>query len=351
VESLADIAWEHVSCPLCGSGDSSVRLRGGDMLYGLPGEFQLVRCTACGHHYVSPRPTPECIRHYYPASYGPHHPAESCAAPSQPGTAAPAATTQPWYLSPLVRRIPGLRRLYYWLSESYAQIIPAVSSSPKRALELGCADGRFLERLAREGWEAEGIEPAEEPARRTQARGLTVHFGRLEPGAFPAGSFDAVFAWMVLEHVHEPLATLREIRRVMKDSGWLVFSVPNFACWERRLFGRYWYALQLPTHLHQFTPKTLNQMLRRAGFESVRVIHQRNILNLPGSIGLWLRDRFPRSRLGPALLRFIDDPGLWGTLVMAPPAVLLAWLHQGGRLTVVARPKTSTKYGSHTWTE
>jgi SAM-dependent methyltransferase len=307
------------------------------MLHGLPGEFQLVRCAGCGHHYLNPRPTPDCIHHYYPETYGPHHLAEPAESPPEAGAAIAGAGKQPWYLSPPVRRIPGLRRLYYWLSESYAQIIPGVGGSPKRALELGCADGRFLERLEREGWEAEGVEPAEEPARLAQARGLRVHIGRLEPGRMQAGHFDAVFVWMVLEHLHDPLATLREIRRVTKDSGWLVFSVPNFACWERRVFGRYWYALQLPTHLHHFNPATLRQILRRSGFDCVRVIHQRNVLNFPGSVGLWLRDRFPRSRLGPALLHFTDHPGLWGTLAMAPLAILLAWLRQGGRLTVVAR--------------
>jgi SAM-dependent methyltransferase len=240
-------------------------------------------------------------------------------------------------LSPPVRRIPGLRRLYYWLSESYAQIIPEVGCSPKRALELGCADGQFLERLEREGWEAEGVEPAAEPARRAQARGLRVHIGRLDPGLMPADYFDAVFAWMVLEHLHDPLATLREIRRVLKDSAWLVFSVPNFACWERRVFGRYWFSLDLPRHLQQFTPRALRRILDGCGFRTVRVIHQRNILNLTGSLAYWLRDRFPRSKLGPAVLRFTDKPGLWGTLAMAPPAILLAWLRQGGRLTVIAR--------------
>ena len=149
--------------------------------------------------------------------------------------------------------------------------------------------------------------------------------------------FRCGFAWMVIEHLHDPQATLREIRRIAKESAWLVFSVPNVGCWEPLIFRRYWYSLQLPTHLHQFTPHTLRQLLHQNGFELVRVIHQRNVLSIVGSLGIWLREQFPWIRLGPKLVRFADDVSLWGRLALAPLAILLAWLHQGGRLTVVAR--------------
>lgn len=337
MESLSDITWEQVPCPLCGSERWSVRLAAKDLLYGLPGEFQLVRCADCRHHFVNPRPTPDCIHRFYPKDYVPHHPPRLAEEPSEARAETRHPVKGPWYLSRPVRSIPGLRRLYYWLSESHAEIIPEVACSPKRALELGCADGQFLERLQRRGWEPVGVELAADPARRAQARGLQVHAGRFEAGQFPAGSFDAVFAWMLLEHLHDPAAALGEIRRILKDSAWLVFSVPNYACWEPSVFGRYWYSLQLPTHLHQFNAHALRRLLRRNGFGEIRAVHQRNLLNVVGSVGLWLRERFPGSRLGPAVLRFTNDPGLWGTLAMAPPAILAAWLRQGGRLTVTAR--------------
>jgi SAM-dependent methyltransferase len=155
---------------------------------------------------------------------------------------------------------------------------------------------------------------------------------------FPAGSFDACFAWMVVEHLHDPLATLREVRRLLRDDGWLVFSVPNYGCWEARVFGRYWHALDLPRHLQHFRPQTLRQMLAQTGFRVERVIHQRNVLNLLGSLALWLRVHRPRSRLGPALIQYTNHPRMWPQIALAPLAKLLAWLRQGGRLTVIARP-------------
>jgi SAM-dependent methyltransferase len=327
---------------LCGATQSTPVITARDLLHGLPGEFQVVRCRGCTHCYVNPRPTPDAIGMYYPADYGPYHADESgpnvSSSSVEPG--------QPWYLSRPVRAVPGLRRCYYWLTRSYSTWIPPHPSTRARALELGCSDGRFLEELRGAGWDAVGVELSAEPAQRARQRGFTVHQGMLEPGMFPAGGFDACFAWMVVEHLHDPLATLREMRRLLADDGWLVFSVPNYGCWESRVFGRYWLALDVPRHLQHFRPATVRQLLRASGFRVERIIHQRNMLNLLGSAALWLRVVRPQSSLGPALIQFANHPRMWPQIALAPLAKLLAALRQGGRLTVIARPAPGIDSGA-----
>lgn len=44
---------------------------------------------------------------------------------------------------------------------------------------------------------------------------------------WPSGSFDAVTAWEVFEHLENPHNAIREIHRVLKPGGLLIFSVPN----------------------------------------------------------------------------------------------------------------------------
>jgi SAM-dependent methyltransferase len=44
---------------------------------------------------------------------------------------------------------------------------------------------------------------------------------------FEPGTFDLVFSKYVLEHLERPLATFRELRRVLKGGGHLVFHTPN----------------------------------------------------------------------------------------------------------------------------
>lgn len=329
--------WEVTKCPLCASARWKLRLQAGNLLYGLPGPFRLVQCRDCGHVYVSPRPTRETIGRFYTVDYPPHLPANQNKRTNAAGGESRDQASTPWYLSRPVRSIPGLRRSYYWLTESHAEILAPVDAPGRRALELGCAVGRFLGILRDAGWQAEGLEPASIPVAEATRRGFRVHQGTLEPGRFPEDTFDAVYAWMVLEHLHDPAGTLREVKKILKPDGWLIFSVPNWGCWEPKLLGRYWYSLELPLHLHQFTPRILRRMLAETGFGQVRIIHQHNVFNLVGTLGLWLNEMFPGSRPGTRLLDFIVNPSVGGQLALAPLAKLLAWLHQGGRLTVTAR--------------
>jgi SAM-dependent methyltransferase len=43
---------------------------------------------------------------------------------------------------------------------------------------------------------------------------------------YPSGSFDLVTSTEVLEHVPDDAAAFRELRRVLRDDGWLIFTVP-----------------------------------------------------------------------------------------------------------------------------
>lgn len=329
INTIEPADFETTACPLCGVTVWQPYLKAGDLLYGKPGEFHLVRCAECRHVYLHPRPTLAAMASYYPKDYGPFREENSRPA------AGSAAQGSP--LRRLARSLPGLRPLLLWLVGSGAEQIPEVASSPKRALELGCAGGRFLKRLQDDGWQVQGIEPAEEAARRAHARGLDVHMGTLESAALPDSHFDAVFAWMVLEHLHDPRSVLQEVHRVLKPGGWFQVSVPNIGCWEPRVFGKYWYALQLPTHLHHFSSKSLTALFEQSEFTVRGVVHQRNVNNLVGSAGLWLRDKLPNRRFGSRLIRWTDDPTIWGLLALAPLARILAFLRQGGRLTVLAQ--------------
>jgi SAM-dependent methyltransferase len=347
---LADIP-----CPLCGAGRYEVRLESVDLMHGISGQFRVVRCLECRHVYMNPQPTPETVLFGYPDQYGPHaamHAESSESSPTNvesPPSAgsqsigAPADSPQrPWYLRPSVRRIPGLRSLYYWLTDTRGDFIPPRGSGSANALELGCATGTFLKKLRDAGWNARGVEPVAPAATVARREGFDVHVGTLESAACSNSTFDAVFGWMVIEHLNDPRSALREMGRMTKPDGWLGISIPNFGCWEPTIFGRYWYLWELPRHLHFFTPKSIRRLVEECGFDRVQIVHQRNALNLVGSLGLWLRRRFPRSRLSRRILEWPDHPTTWWQLALAPIAIALAAVRQGGRLLVIARRKADT---------
>ena len=343
----AVVELEDKPCPLCGSSRASSYLRSGDFFNGVPGEFQIVRCLDCRHLYMNPRPTLDTILNCYPADYGPHQVAVPM---SQAPVPAPVADTQttavptaqrPWYLSPSVRRIPGLRALYYWLTKTYGDFIPSEVGPGSRAVELGCATGTFLEKLRAVGCQAEGVEPVASAAEEAKRRGFRVHVGTLESATLEGDSCDAAFAWMVIEHLTNPRETLLELKQVLRPDGWLVFSVPNAGCWEPYLFGRNWWCYELPRHLQHFTVARLKRLLTECGYDRISVIHQHNAMNLVISVGIVLRRWFPHSRWAVSLVEWPNHPTLWPQLALAPLAKVLAWLRQGGRLTIVARKPCS----------
>lgn len=341
------IMLRPVSCPLCGHENSQRLLTVPDWYCGLSGSeaFAIARCQACSHVFMNPAPTEESIPLCYPGGYAPHRSdnAPVISSPQSHQTAHPTSPKSPWYLSPLVRKIPGLRALYYWLVDTRSQPVPPGSGQGKKALEIGCGAGKYLVALREAGWQAEGLDLVAAAVEVSRERGFAVHHGDLASYAGRPESFDGVFAWMVLEHVPHPRETLTMLHSLLKPAGCLGFSVPNYGSLERWLFGRYWSAMELPRHLQQYTPSILRRLLQETGFTEIEMIHQPSLLNAVGSVGYWLRDWFPRCSWGQRLVDwFFLNPPLLVTLGMAPWARLLAFCGQGGRLTVFAKRSSTS---------
>jgi SAM-dependent methyltransferase len=103
------------------------------------------------------------------------------------------------------------------------------AATEPRLLEVGAGTGANLEVLARRG-RAHGVEPSPECLpllrERGQCRVLRARAGELP---YRDGSFALVAALDVLEHLHDDLAALDEMRRVLAPGGHLVLLVPSYA--------------------------------------------------------------------------------------------------------------------------
>lgn len=314
---IDSIRLEDISCPLgCPKSDEFI-LAGRDLLHGLPGEFSVVKCCTCGLMRTNPRPTPDTIGLYYPDDYGP-------------------------YLGTQVRRTrpnSGIKKLLKSLVNRVFNFnsMNLPSLAPGRMLEIGCASGAFLHRMAGQGWQVQGIEFSRKIAQAAAQLGYPVHAGALETAPSPEEPFDLIVGWMVLEHLYDPIGGLQKLREWAKPGTWLALSVPNAGSLEFRLFKDKWYALQLPTHFHHFTPSTLKEVLSASGWTVEKIYHQRTLSNLIASMGYVLRDKGYAS-LGK---RFVDFPeqGGWMAYALYPLAWLFSVFGQTGRMTVWARIK------------
>src|SRR3546814_13570677 len=124
--------------------------------------------------------------------------------------------------------------------------------------------------MARAGWDVEGIEPSAHAARQACEAGYKVRNVSLETAGDPETPFDVVVGWMVLEHLHEPLAALKKLRQWVRQDGWLGLSVPDAGGLEFKLVRARWYDLHLPAHLIHYSRDKLKKRLAKIGREGWR---------------------------------------------------------------------------------
>jgi SAM-dependent methyltransferase len=135
-------------------------------------------------------------------------------------------------------------------------------------LDIGCGAGLFLDTFGNTSWGLHGIELSAEVAKIARERtGAEVFVGDVMAASFPDESFDAVTSFDVLEHMHNPRDVMNRIWRWLKPGGVFYVFVPNVACLEARIFGSYWFGLELPRHLFHFSPRSLRSLMASEGFD------------------------------------------------------------------------------------
>lgn len=260
---------ESVACNLCGSERQTAIYQMPDKHYPREERFTVVECGECGLGFVNPRPTLAEMGKYYPAEYYDERFEQD--------------------------QERDLRR--YAAEAGYLREIEKRGSG-KLLLDVGCANGAFPRFMKARGWSVEGVEISAASRRISDFPVYTQPFPEI-PVNEP--KYDAVTAWAVLEHVHDPMAQFRKAAQVLKKGGLFVFLVTNF----HSLASRRLYLEDVPRHLYFFTVATVWEYLRRTGFELERASFRGNIYELPPRN--WLH-YFARTRLRKQEFRYEDTP-------------------------------------------
>lgn len=136
-------------------------------------------------------------------------------------------------------------------------------------LELGAGDGAMLDFLQSRGFsDVAGIDISEEQAQLARRLGRTVRVqDAFEALTVPAGTLSGIVALDFIEHFSK--AEVGELLRLaalaLRPDGFLLIRTPNG---QGLLAGQIIYGDL--THMTIFTPGSLDQALRLAGFEDIR---------------------------------------------------------------------------------
>jgi 2-polyprenyl-3-methyl-5-hydroxy-6-metoxy-1,4-benzoquinol methylase len=221
-------------CIVCGSPDGEVWVeRAPDYITGT--EFSVLRCLGCGLARTEPQPA--SLDRYYPGRY---------------------------------RQYGGLtfkvlRALYGWRVRGWMRHLPKQG----RALEIGCGDGWMLAILRDNGWRVVGSERSMAGARAAVARNNIPMFVG-DVNAIAKSRFDLIILFQVLEHLADPISTLRQSAALLEPGGVMIVAVPNASSWQARAFGRSWFHLDVPRHQHHFSADALGRAFQKAELKVVR---------------------------------------------------------------------------------
>ena len=267
-------------CPVCGSRERHLLYSGlTDRVFGCaPGHWDLYQCKGCRSAYLDPRPTPATIGIAY-STYFTHNINSK-------------ADIEGLGLARKIRRTlaNGYRNHRFgtrlqpssWLGVLAARLLPSqrltidaeIRHIPKakpgeRLLDVGCGNGEFLELARLSGWGVVGVDFDPNAVKVARSRGLDVRQGSVEVIDPAKERFDGITLSHVIEHVHDPLAVLRQCHALLKLGGWIWIETPNIDAQGHARYGANWRGLEPPRHLVLFSRNALFQALAEAGFQSI----------------------------------------------------------------------------------
>lgn len=182
-----------------------------------------------------------------------------------------------------------------WLdlkSNEHLFFLKKFGKSKGKILDFGCGNGFFLSFMKSKGWDVMGIEIS--PPARKNASTIGVETRPNLRGIKPS-TYDAVMLRFVLEHLSEPLAFLKKIRKFLVKNGILITIVPNdfnpLQDLTQKMGHNKWW-IKYPDHINYFNFNSLSSLLEIAGF---RILYKNT--DFPMEFFLLMGDNYVKNEL------------------------------------------------------
>lgn len=226
------------SCPCCGVISAQVVATkdgksGKDLL--------TVSCEGCGIGRIDPLPSEEDLEEWYENHYREEYKNQT--------------TPKPKYILRAARN--ALERVEWLENRSL------MDDSFCCSLDIGASSGEFVYLMQKMGIEAHGIEPHVGFSDHAKSLGLDIKNGILKHCLQTYGDrkFDLITMFHVLEHLADPVGSLKLLGNSLSHHGLLYIEVPNA---ERKSSPTYMF---FKAHTFYFTQESLAHLMEVAGFE------------------------------------------------------------------------------------
>lgn len=235
--------WVTVPCPACGAGEGrAFEVRG----------YAFSECAACGTAFHNPRPSEQQLAEYYAA-------AESYGFWAREMFPATAEKRRESIARPQAQRV--------------VETVDAAGGGRGLLVEIGAGSGLVLEeiRALNRFDRLVAVEPTPGLAGMLRDKGFEVFESGWETAPLEGLNADAVCSFEVIEHLFDPGAYLRAVRRALRPGGVLVLTCPNIRGFDFQMLG-YDNADNFGLgHINMFHPASLTTLLESCGF-TVRAV-------------------------------------------------------------------------------
>lgn len=198
------------------------------------------------------------------------------------------------------------RTYMYYLKKHYPNF------PRKSVMDIGTGEGSFLKYLYEEKAEKiVGVEPSVAPIKKADARirdCIVNDVFRAEDYKKEEQDFDLISCFQTIEHIPNPEQQLRGIYDILKKGGIVYIVCHNYRSFVNRLLG-----MKSPIydieHLQLFSKKSIVRLLKKSGYQDIKVFTLRNKYPLK----YWVR-LFPLPERVKKIIMCKAEKSSWGKL-------------------------------------
>jgi SAM-dependent methyltransferase len=250
-----------MKCSICGS--DNVKFFERSERY----NFDVYMCFDCRVGFRYPMPSKEEVSNFYSKEY---------------------YTGNSYYSYLDERRVKGSSFVWRERIDKLIKIYEGFNKiKPSNIIDIGCSFGGLLLEASKFGLKPYGVEISSYSSYYARRRGIEVFEGHLDDVDLPKGFFDIATMVEVIEHLDNPLKSVKKVFESLREGGVFLVQTANILGLQSRFYGgRYHY--YIPGHLHYFSNVGLRKLLKSVGFREVLEFYPVEFGLLPKLIKVYL---------------------------------------------------------------
>lgn len=159
-----------------------------------------------------------------------------------------------------------------YFQDKLNKIITITGEKKPTILDVGCGWGNFLQVVKNNHLPYLGIDLSHKAIEICREKNLNCQEADLiDLSKIKELQYSVITFFQVIEHIKNPIDYLKAAKKLLKKNGTLLITTPNNRSLLRYIFGSHWPVYQTPSHYFFYSKKSLELLLKAAGFDNYQI--------------------------------------------------------------------------------